>query len=241
MWPDDVDEILAGDQVVALAYTTPANGVILTPLTNFGLRDREAGTLRAANSSVAAWRKLDRTRTSPKIALAYHTRTHGFGDRPEYVLMQGTASLGDPVEDYPRSLEETWERFGGPVDAGPIWNWWTKVLDHRVEIRLAVERAIVWPDLACQGVPAIHGTLGPGRRRGRGPGDPGTAGARGGGRAEAAGEGQKPAHPPPRGGPPRHEAAERPARLGRRRRVPAGRARRGERRPGGGHGARCTK
>src|SRR3954451_7638983 len=158
MWPDDVDEILGGDQVVALAYTTPANGVILTPLTNFGLRDPEAGTLRAVNSSVAAWRKLDRIRKSPKIALAYHTRTHGFSDRPEYVLMQGTASLGDPVEDYPRSIEETWERFGGPVDAGPIWNWWTKVLDHRVEIRLAVERVIVRPDLACEGTPEIHGT-----------------------------------------------------------------------------------
>jgi hypothetical protein len=158
MWPDNVDEILAGDQVVALAYTTPASGVILTPLTNFGLRDREAGTLRAVNSSVAAWRKLDRIRRSPKIALAYHTRTHGFSDRPEYVLVQGTASLGDPVEDYPRSIEETWERFGGPVDAGPIWNWWMKVLDHRVEIRLAVERVIVWPDLACEGAPEIHGT-----------------------------------------------------------------------------------
>ena len=99
MWPDNVDEILGSDQVVALAYTTPANGVILTPLTNFGLRDREAGTLSPVNSSVAAWRKLDRIRKSPKVALAYHTRTHGFSDRREYVLVQGTASLGEPVED----------------------------------------------------------------------------------------------------------------------------------------------
>src|SRR5438046_10171166 len=81
MWPDNVDEILGSDQVVALAYTTPANGVILTPLTNFGLRDREAGTLSPVNSSVAAWRKLDRIRKSPKVALAYHTRTPGFSDR----------------------------------------------------------------------------------------------------------------------------------------------------------------
>src|SRR3954469_18867654 len=166
MWPDTVDGILGGDQVVALAYTTPANGVILTPLTNFGLRDREAGMLSAVNSSVAAWRKLDRIRKSPKIALAYHTRTHGFSDRPEYVLVQGTASLGEPVEDYPRSIAPAWERFGGPVDAGPIWNWWMKVLDHRVEIRLAVERVVVWPDLRggggpalrWGGAPAIHGT-----------------------------------------------------------------------------------
>ena len=158
MWPDTVDEILGGDQVVALAYTTPAKGVILTPLTNFGLRDRETGALRTVNSSVAAWRKLDRIRKSPKIALAYHTRTHGFSDRPEYVLVQGTASLGEPVEDYPRSIAETWERFGGPVDVGPIWRWWMKVLDHRVEIRMDVERVIVWPGLDCEGAPMIHGT-----------------------------------------------------------------------------------
>src|SRR3954454_18738229 len=158
MWPDNVDDILDSDQVVALAYCTPANGTVLTPLTNFSLRDRDRATLTAVNSSVGVYKKLERIRDNPRIALAYHTRTHGFSDRPEFVLVQGTASLGDPVEDYPRSIEETWERFGGPVDAGPIWHWWTKVLDHRVEIRLAVERVIVWPDLACEGTPEIHGT-----------------------------------------------------------------------------------
>jgi hypothetical protein len=158
MWPDNVDEILGGDQVVALAYTTPAEGVILTPLTNFGLRDRGNGTLSAVNSSVAAWRKLDRIRESPKIALAYHTRTHGFSDRPEYVLVQGTASLGPPVHDYPESIKAEWERFGGPVDAGPIWNWWMRPLNLRVEIRVEVERVIAWPDLHCLGTPEIYGT-----------------------------------------------------------------------------------
>jgi hypothetical protein len=158
MWPDSVDEILGGDQVVALAYTTPANGVVMTPLTNFGVRDREAGTLNAVNSSVAAWRKLDRIRKSPKIALAYHSRTHGFSDRPEYVLVQGTATLGEPVEHYPRSIQPTWERFGGPVDIGRIWDWWLKAYNMRVEIRMAVERVIVWPGLDCEGAPEIHGT-----------------------------------------------------------------------------------
>src|SRR4051812_31803396 len=157
MWPDHVDEILGGDQVVALAYTTPANGAILTPLTNFGLRDREEGTLRTVNSSVAAWRKLDRIRRSPKIALAYHTRTHGFSDRPEYVLVQGTASLSGPDRHYPKTIQPTWERFGGPVDIGPLWDWWLKAYNMRVEIRVAVERVIVWPDLACRGAPEIHG------------------------------------------------------------------------------------
>jgi hypothetical protein len=158
MWPDNVDEILGADQVVALAYTTPANGVILTPLTNFGLRDRGAGKLNAVNSSVAAWRKLDRIRRSPRIALAYHTRTHGFSDRPEYVLVQGTASLAPPDPNYPRSIQDVWERFGGPVDAGPVWNWWLRAFNMRSEIQIAVERVIVWPDRDCEGAPETHGT-----------------------------------------------------------------------------------
>ncbi|MEA2437545.1 MAG: hypothetical protein QOF65_2101 [Thermoleophilaceae bacterium] len=158
MWPDNVDEILGGDQVVALAYTTPANGVILTPLTNFGLRDREAGKLNAVNSSVAAWRKLDRIRKSPRIALAYHTRTHGFSDRPEYVLVQGTASLSAPDPHYPKTIQATWERFGGPVDVGRLWNWWLRAYNFRVEIQIAVERVIAWPDRECLGTPEIYGT-----------------------------------------------------------------------------------
>ena len=32
------------------------------------------------------------------------------------------------------------------------------MLDHRVEIRIEVERLIVWPDLDCVGAPEIHGT-----------------------------------------------------------------------------------
>jgi hypothetical protein len=158
MWPDDVDEILGGDQVVALAYTTPADGVILTPLTNFGLRDREAGRLNAVNSSVAAWRKLDRIRRSPRIALAYHTRTHGFSDRPEYVLVQGTASLSQPDPHYPKAIQPTWERFAGPVDVGALWNWWLRAYNFRVEIQIAIERVIAWPDRACLGTPAIYGS-----------------------------------------------------------------------------------
>ena len=58
-WPAKVDEVVGGDQVVALAHVTPASGVVLNPVTNFGLRDRERGTV-AVNSSVGMWSKLDR-------------------------------------------------------------------------------------------------------------------------------------------------------------------------------------
>jgi hypothetical protein len=157
MWPDNVDEILDSDQVVALAYCTPANGVVLTPLTNFGLRERAAGTLTAVNSSVGVCRKLERIRDNPRIALAYHTRTHGFSDRPEYVLVQGTATLRPAVADYPKTIQPVWERFGGPVDIGRLWNWWLRVYNLRIPIEIAVERVVVWPDLACQGSPETHG------------------------------------------------------------------------------------
>jgi hypothetical protein len=158
MWTDAVDDILGGDQVVALAYTTPASGVVLTPLTNFALRDRDKGTLTAINSSVGVYRKLERIRDNPKIALAYHTRKHGFSDRPEYVLVQGTATLLPPDPHYPKTIQDSWERFGGPVDVGRFWNWWLRVYNLRIPIRIDVERVVVWPDLACSGEPEIHGT-----------------------------------------------------------------------------------
>jgi hypothetical protein len=156
-WPDEADAIFGGDQVVVLASITPARGVVLTPLTNFGLRDREAGTLTAVNSSVGVWKKLERIRRNPSVALAYHTREHGFSDRPEYVLVQGRASLLPPVEDYPASLGDAWERFGGPVTGGPLWDRWLRVWSTRVAIELSVERVLIWPDLACRGEPEVHG------------------------------------------------------------------------------------
>src|SRR5918999_5476397 len=107
-WPDGADEVIGGDQVVALASVTPAKGVVLTPLTNFGLRDRAAGTLTAVNTSIGIWKKLERMRRNPRIALAYHTRAHGFSNRPEFVLVQGTATLLPPVADYPARLGEAW-------------------------------------------------------------------------------------------------------------------------------------
>lgn len=154
-WPDTVDEVLAGDQAVMLAYVTPARGVVLTPVTNFAVRDREAGTI-TPNSSVGAWKKLDRMRRNPHVALAFHTRVHGFSERPEYVLVQGTASLSEPVPNYPATIAESWERFGDPRGSR-LWDRWLRVYRLRVAIEIAVERLVVWPDLACRGAPEVHG------------------------------------------------------------------------------------
>src|SRR4051794_16222720 len=106
MWSDAVDEILSCDHVIGLAYVTPASGVVITPVTNFPLLDREAGTLAPANTSVGVYKKLERIRRNPKIALAYHTRTFSLTDRPEYVLVQGTATLSPPDPDYVATLGE---------------------------------------------------------------------------------------------------------------------------------------
>ena len=74
--------------------------------------------------------------------------------------MQGRASLSS-LEDPDAWLEamgDNWERFGGkPRDVGPLWEWWLRVYHWRVNIEIAVERLVVWPDLACRGAPEVHG------------------------------------------------------------------------------------
>jgi hypothetical protein len=157
-WPHAVDDVLAGDQAVALAHVTPASGVVLTPLNNYGLRDREAGAVAPLSSSVGMWRKLDRIQKSPRVAVAFHTREHGFSDRPEYVLVQGYASRS-PLSDrgwVDRNLE-AWERSSGTRDVGPLWERWLRIYHWRVGIEVALERLIVWPDLGCRGVAMVYG------------------------------------------------------------------------------------
>jgi pyridoxamine 5'-phosphate oxidase-like protein len=149
---------MEGDHALILAYATPANGVVLLPVTNFGVRDRAAGTVTAVNTSVGAWRKLERIRRNPRVALAFHTREHALTERPEYVLVQGTATLGEPVEDYPSTILENWERFEAWRDLHPVWKRWRRVYALRVPIEVAVERVLVWPDLGCRGPVEVQGT-----------------------------------------------------------------------------------
>ena len=159
MWPGPADEILGSDQAVALAHATPAQGVVLTPVTNFGMRDRAAGTV-AVNSSVGMWRKLDRIRQNPNVALAFHTRAHAGTHRPEYVLVQGKASLSSLADrdGWLDAVGDRWERFGGqPREVGLLWERWLNAYHWRVNIEITVERVVVWPDLRCAGNPDAHG------------------------------------------------------------------------------------
>ena len=142
-----------------LAYVTPARGVVLIPVTNFGIRDRAAATISAVNSSVGVSRKLERVRANPRIALAYHTRRHGWTDRPEYVLVQGRASLSPPHPRYVDTIPEAFAKYaGGHPKDGRISEWWLLVWHIRVGITLEVERIVVWPQLSCGGTPAVYGT-----------------------------------------------------------------------------------
>lgn len=162
-WPDEIDEIIGGDQAVALAHLTPARGIVLTPLTNFGIRNRELGTITPLNSSIGMWRKLARLRESPKVAVVYHTRKHGFSRRPEFVLVQGRASLSS-LQD-PHWLDrnrQSWERFAGPRKVSPLWERWLRVYHRRVGITITVERMLAWPDLACSGRLEVLGPAVPG-------------------------------------------------------------------------------
>ena len=107
MWPDEVDDVLGGDLTCAIAYVTPAGGAVVTAVAPIGLRDREANTV-GFTTSLGFGRKLDRLRTEPRIAMAYHAREHGLGDgaNRRYVLVQGRASFdADPDPRLPRERD----------------------------------------------------------------------------------------------------------------------------------------
>jgi len=158
-WSDAADEIIGADLTAGVAYVTPAGGAVVTAVAPIGLRDRDAGTV-TFTTSLGFGRKLDRLRQEPRMALAYHARDHGFSDRPEFVLVQGRATI---VEEPDRAYLETVvqpaaERFLGPPRRGVFWDrWLSAYYGDRVPVHLDVERVVVWPDLRCAGEPEVFG------------------------------------------------------------------------------------
>lgn len=157
VWPESVDEILAGDLAAGFAYLTPARGTVITPMAPLGVRDRERGTV-TLSTSVGLWKKLTRLRANPAVAVAYHAREHGLSDRPEFVLVQGRATVGEPDRGWLESITPEWERFLGPRQTGLIGRWMSVYYWNRVAIEIAVERIVVWRDSTCAGVPDVHGS-----------------------------------------------------------------------------------
>ncbi|WP_067654358.1 hypothetical protein [Nocardia harenae] len=158
-WPAEVAEVLDGDQAVAFAHTTPASGVVLTPLTNFGGHDAGPGRLGGFNSTAAMWPRLQRFQANPKVAIAFHTRAHARSESQAYVLVQGRVTH-TPVEerDWLARNRELFERSGGKLRSGFFWDRWLAVFYWRVGLSIEVERLVVWPDLRCAGEPVVYGT-----------------------------------------------------------------------------------
>jgi hypothetical protein len=161
-WPGEVDEILAGDLAAALVYATPASGVVITPMAPLGLRDRSAGTV-TVTTSLGLWKKLERIRSNPAVAVAFHARDHGDSDRPEFVLVQGEARV-QPAPDraWLDSIRPQWEHFLGPVKGGLTGRWLRVYYYERVAITIDVRRVVVWPTAECAGTPVVHGEPLPG-------------------------------------------------------------------------------
>lgn len=160
-WSDEVDEILAGDLAVGLAYLTPAKGVMIAPMAPVGLRDRDAGTV-TVTSSLALWKKLDRMRRNPGVAIAYHTRDHAFTDRPGFVLVQGRAAFDTtPDRQWLESITPEWDKFLGKRSTGLIGRTQHVYYWERIAIDIQVERVLYWRDTAATGEPEVFGSPSP--------------------------------------------------------------------------------
>jgi Pyridoxamine 5'-phosphate oxidase len=161
-WPDSVDEIIGGDLTAALAYVTPAGGVVVTPVAPLGLRDRDAGTV-AFTTSLGFGRKLQRIDRDPRVALAFHAREHGFARGPGFVLVQGEASYdAQPDRSTLERLRPASQRFLGAQKTGAFWDrWLSAYYRDRVLVTVRVNRVLFWPDAGCAGEPAVAGTAAP--------------------------------------------------------------------------------
>ena len=162
-WPDHVDRLITGDMTAGLAYVTPAGGSVVTAVAPVGLRDREAGTV-GFTTSLGLGRKLERIKQNPRVALAYHTRKHGFANGDGYVLVQGDAKL--TLEPDQRYLEEELgpqaERYLGERKSGFFWDRWLReYYADRVPVEVAVRRVVSWPTLDCGGEPEVFGEAWP--------------------------------------------------------------------------------
>jgi hypothetical protein len=157
-WPEEIDEILAGDLVVAVASPTTRGGVVLNSVTPLGMRDRVAGTV-SFTTSLGFGRKLERIAHDPRMGVAYHTRQHGHSDTRGFVLIQGTAAIRPAfTDDELRGLAERAGRHVGQLVEGRFWDWWLQVYYRdRVGVDVAVRRILWWRSGAVDEVPVVLG------------------------------------------------------------------------------------
>jgi nitroimidazol reductase NimA-like FMN-containing flavoprotein (pyridoxamine 5'-phosphate oxidase superfamily) len=161
-WPDHVDEILDADLTAALGYATPAGGSVVMAVAPIGLRDRERGTV-GFTTSLGFAKKLERIKTEPRVALAYHARQHGASSRSEFVLVQGRAEpVEKPSEEDRAMVRRLAEARLGSAREGFFWDRWLREYYMvRIPVWVHVDRMTVWPDLRCQGKPEVYGEPAP--------------------------------------------------------------------------------
>src|SRR2546429_8084114 len=102
---------------------------------------RDLGNL-GFTTSLSFGKKLERIIRDPHIALAYHTREHGFSTSPAFVLAQGLASVDiRPSRERLEALSPQAERYIGKVMRGPVWDRLLReYYQERVFVDIAVRR-----------------------------------------------------------------------------------------------------
>jgi hypothetical protein len=147
-WPGHVTDILGGDVCAALAYRTPAAGVVMTPVTTIGMFDEAARTV-TTTTSFGNWKKLVRIDADDRVALIYHARDHSGVDDRHLVVVQGRASFPERADGpwLTPEAEARVERFLLPRKTGPGWDWLGReYYDSRIPITVDVHRIVVFAD-----------------------------------------------------------------------------------------------
>lgn len=142
---DHIIDILRNDHCVALAYRTPAGGVVLTPVSTVGMFDAEAGTV-GMTSSFGNWKKMLRMRGDNRVALVYHTRQHSGTSHPQMVVVQGRAAFPDRADGSwaTAELQRRTPDFMPTAPRGRLLKWVTReYYDHRVVVSIAIEHVII--------------------------------------------------------------------------------------------------
>lgn len=143
--PTHIADILRNDVCVALAYRTPAGGVVMTPVSTLGMFDPDAGTV-ATTSSFGNWKKMRRMQEDDRVALVYHSRQHSSIDHPQVVVVQGRASFPDRATGswVTPEVQRRMHEFLPDRPTGRFMRWATREYhDQRVLITIAIERVIV--------------------------------------------------------------------------------------------------
>jgi hypothetical protein len=162
-WPDEVDEVLRGDLAAAAAYITPAGGAVVTSVCPMGIDQREAAEV-GFTTSLGFSKKLERIIADPHVALAYHSREHGFSASRLFVLAQGIASVDiRPSRERLDAIVPQGERYVGQVMRGPVWDRLLReYYQERVFVDISVRRMVSWPGLSAAGDPQVYGAAWPG-------------------------------------------------------------------------------